>query len=103
MGNEQLQYTRAAQRRLQALPAEVQLHLETHLENLALLIAATPPERLLQLLTRDEEGFVTSVQEMRVHFVVNAATRTFLVHRLELVPVSERPDAARSAAILERH
>jgi len=103
MGNEQLQYTRAAQRRLQALPAEARLHLETHLENLALLIEATPPERLLQVLARDEEGFVTSVQGMRVHFVVNAATRTVLVHRLELVPVSERPAAARSAAVLERH
>jgi hypothetical protein len=101
MGKEQLQYTRAAQRRLNALPAEVLLHLETHLENLALLIGATSPERLLQLLARDEEGFVTSVQGARVHFVVNAAARTVLIHRLELLPVNENPAAAGSAAAVE--
>jgi hypothetical protein len=103
MGTEQLQYTRAAQRRLQALPAELRLHLETHLENLSLLIEATPPERLLQLLVRDEEGFVTSMQGTQVHFVVNTATRTVLVHRLELLPANERPAAAGSAAALEEH
>jgi hypothetical protein len=97
MGKEQLQYTRAAQRRLKTLPAEVRLHLETHLENLTHLIGATSPERLLQLLARDEEGFVSSVQEARVHFVVNAATCTVLVHRLELLPVNERPAAAAAA------
>lgn len=102
MGHE-LQYTRAAQRRLQVLPAEVRLHLETHLENLALLIEATSPERLLQLLARDEEGFVTSVQGARVHFVVNAAARTLLVHRLEMLPVNERPAAAGAAAASEGH
>jgi GTP cyclohydrolase FolE2 len=101
MGNEQLQYTRAAQRQLQALPAEVRLHLETHLENLALLIEATSPERLLQLLARDEEGFVTSVQGARVHFVVNAAARSVLVHRLEQLPVNERAATDESAAALE--
>jgi hypothetical protein len=100
MGQEQLQYTRAVQKQLKALPAEARLHLETHLENLALLIGATSPERLLQLLARDEEGFVTSVQGARVHFVVNAAARTLFVHRLELSPVNERPAAAESAAAL---
>jgi hypothetical protein len=93
MGREQLQYTQAAQRRLNALPAEVRLHVETHLENLALLIGATSPERLLQLLARDEEGFVTSVQGAQVHFVVHSTAHSVLVHRLELLPVNGRPAA----------
>lgn len=101
MGHEQLQYTRAAQRRLQMLPAEVRVHLETHLENLALLIGATSPGRLLELLARDEEGFVTSVEGAQVHFVVNAAACTVLVHRLELLPVNEHSAAAESAAALK--
>lgn len=101
MGKDQLQYTRAAHRRLHALPAEVRLHLDTHLENLVLLIGSTSPKRLLQLLARDEEGFVTSVEGARVHFVVNAAARTVLIHRLELLPVNENPAAAASAAAVE--
>jgi hypothetical protein len=98
MGQAQLQYTRAARKRLKALPAEVRLHLETHLENLALLIGATSPERLPQLLAREEEGFVTAMQGARVHFVVNAAARTLLVHRIELPPVNEHPAAVQSSA-----
>jgi hypothetical protein len=98
MGNEQLQYTRAARTRLKVLPAEVRLHLETHLENLALLIGATSPEHLLQVLTRDEEGFVAAVAGARVHFVLNAAARTLLVHRIELPPVNELPAAVTSSA-----
>ncbi len=101
MGQGQLQYTRAARVRLRGLPAEVRLHLETHLENLALLIGATSPERLLQILTRDEEGFVTLVQGARVHFVVNAAARSLLVHRIELPPLDEHPVAVESPATFE--
>jgi hypothetical protein len=101
MASEQLQYTRAARARLQALPAEVRLYLETHLENLALLVEATSPERLLQLLARNEEGFVASVQGTRVHFVVNAAARTLLVHRIELLPVNELPAAVGPSAAFE--
>ncbi len=89
MGYEQLQYTRAARVRLQMLPVEARLYLETHLENLALLIEAVSPERLLQLLARDEEGFVTTVHGAQVHFVVNAAARTLLVHRIGLPSVDE--------------
>jgi hypothetical protein len=100
MGQGQLQYTRAARVRLQVLPAEARLYLETHLENLALLIESVSPERLLQLLARDEEGFVTSVQGTRVHFVVNAAARTLLVHRIEL-PVDGPPAAVGSPAAID--
>jgi hypothetical protein len=76
----------------------MRLHLETHLENLALLVEATSPERLLQLLARQEEGFVTAVEGARVLFVVNAATRTLLVHRIELLPVDKPPAAVASSA-----
>ncbi len=101
MGKGQLQYTRAARGRLRVLPAEVRLHLETHLENLALLIGATSPERLLQILTRDEEGFVTTVQEARVHFVVNAAALSLLVHRIDLPQMDEHPAAVEPPAAFE--
>lgn len=101
MEHGQLQYTKAARARLKALHAEVRLHLETHLENLTLVIGATSPERLLQLMARDEEGFVTDVPGARVHFVVNAAARTLLVHRIELLPVNELPAAVESSAAFD--
>lgn len=86
MRNPRLQYTRAARARLLRLPLEPRLYVETHLENLALLAEATSPERLASVLTRDEEGFVTQVRGVRVHFVLNAVARTLLVHRLDPEP-----------------
>jgi len=64
----------------------LRLHVETHLENLALLAQATSPERLSSVLHRDEEGFVTVVVGVQVHFVLHAAGRTLLVHRLAQEP-----------------
>ena len=82
MRNQRLLYTRAARTRLHGLPHELRLHVETHLENLALLAAATSPEQLSSVLTRTEEGFVTEVKGVQVHFVMNAVGRTLLVYRL---------------------
>jgi hypothetical protein len=64
------------------LPAEVRVHLETHLENLALLMEATP-ERLTSLLERAEDGFVTTVQGARVLLSVDTSARTLLVYGVE--------------------
>jgi hypothetical protein len=89
---ERLLYTRAARTRLHALPAEVRLHLETHMANLALLIEGLAPERLPELLAHEDEGFVTLVPGARVRFVVAPAARALLVHRIEVLP--EREEAA---------
>jgi hypothetical protein len=99
MRNPRLLYTRAAKARLQALPLEVRLHLETHLENLALLVESSAPEHLAAVLTRDEEeGFITQVRGMQVRFVMNAVARTLLVHHIEPQPTyawEPASDAAR--------
>jgi hypothetical protein len=97
MSHPRLLYTRAARARLQRLPLELRLYVETHLENLALLAEAASPERLASVLTRDEEGFVTGVRGVQVHFVLNAAARTLLVHRLAQEPVYGWGPAASSA------
>lgn len=94
MRNQRLLYTRAARVRLQELPAELRLHVETHLENLALLAEATSTERLSSMLRRDEEGFVTVVRGLQVHFVLNAVARTLLVHRLVQAPAHAWEPAA---------
>ena len=89
MGHIRLLYTRAARVRLQAMPAEVRMHLETHMENLALLIEGLPPERLPQLLAHEEESFVTFVPGARVRFVIAPSTHTLLIHRIEALPAGE--------------
>jgi hypothetical protein len=89
MGHIRLLYTRAARVRLQALPAEVRLHLETHMENLALLIEGLSPESHPQLLAHEEESFVTHVPGARVRFVIAPAAHTLLIHRIEVLPASE--------------
>jgi len=68
------------------MPAEVRLHVETHLENLALLVEDLSPERFAAVLRRDEEGFVTGVKGVQVHFVLNAVARSLLVHRIAQEP-----------------
>jgi hypothetical protein len=97
---DRLLYTRAARARLQALPAEVRLHLETHMANLALLVEGLAPERLPQLLAHEDESFVTAVPGARVLFVVAPTARALLVHRIEALP--EREAAAAGHAPL-RH
>jgi hypothetical protein len=82
MAHERLHYTRAAKVRLELLPAEVRVHLETHLENLALLLEATP-QLLPGIVERFEDCFVTGVQEVRALFTLDTSARTLLVHRVE--------------------
>lgn len=86
MRNQRLLYTRAARTRLHGLPHELRLHVETHLENVSLLAQATSPERLSAVLTRTEDGFITEVKGVQVHFVMNAVARTLLVYRLAYEP-----------------
>jgi hypothetical protein len=90
MRHARLHFTRAARARLQTLPPEVRLDLENHLENLALLVRASPPQRLPQLLARGDEGFVTAVKGVRALFVVDATVRTLLIHRIEALTEDER-------------
>jgi hypothetical protein len=97
IGHERLLYTRAARLRLQALPAEVRIHLETHMENLALLIEGMPPERLPQLLAHEEESFVTLVAGAQVRFVIAPAARALLIHRIEALPASGEAEAEEPA------
>lgn len=92
MSGERLLYTRAARVGLDMLPVELRMHLETHLENLTLLLEATP-ERLPEMLDRLDDGFVTAVQGVRVLFTLDTSARSILVHGLE-----SSPDAARGSA-----
>jgi hypothetical protein len=85
MSRDRLLYTRAAKVRIELLPVEVRVHLETHLENLALLMEATP-EWLPSLLERIEDGFVTTVQGARVLFTVDTSARSLFVYRVESFP-----------------
>jgi len=82
MAHDRLLYTRAAKVRLDQLPVEARVHLETHLENLSLFLEAAP-DRLPGMLDRIEDGFVTTVQDVRVLFTVDTSARTLLVHRVE--------------------
>lgn len=93
MSRDRLLYTRAAKVRIDMLPVEVRVHLETHLENLALLMEATP-ERLPTMLERGEDGFITTVQGVRVLFTVDTSARSLLVHRVESFPGAARGAAA---------
>jgi hypothetical protein len=93
MSRVRLHYTRAATARISLLPVEVRMHLETHLENLALLLEATP-ERLPTLLERTGDEFVTTVQAVRVLFTVDTFSRSLLVHRVESFPERVRRAAA---------
>lgn len=89
MSRDRLLYTRAAKVRLDLLPAEVRVHLETHLENLALL-TETMPDRLPVMLERGEDGFVTMVQGIRVYLTVDTSARSILIHRIESFPRAAR-------------
>jgi hypothetical protein len=97
MRHRRLLYTRAARTRLHTLPAQVRLHLETHLENLALLAQQLPPERLSLFLTRVEEGFATEVEGIRAYFTVDTAAHALFIHRLSGEPMEAREDAPESS------
>ncbi|CAM3091779.1 hypothetical protein G4177_22650 [Corallococcus sp. ZKHCc1 1396] len=74
-------YSRRAERQLQRLPGEVRLHLETHLENFALLLrSAVSLEPVLSRMKRVDDGFVTTVEGLRVSFALDSVLRVLLVH-----------------------
>jgi hypothetical protein len=98
MQQRRLFYTRAAKARLHMLPAQARLLLETHLENLALLAARLPPERLPLFVAREEDGFSTQVEGLRAHFAVSTAAHALLIHRIEAESMEEGGALERPAA-----
>ncbi|WP_163993146.1 hypothetical protein [Pyxidicoccus caerfyrddinensis] len=87
-------FSRRAERQLQRLPGEVRVHLETHLENLALLMgSAVPLGQILDRMERDEEGFVTTVEGVRLSFALDTVLRVLLVHCISPVETPRAPGA----------
>lgn len=83
-------YSRRAERQLQRLPGEVRLHLETHLENFALVMrSAVSLEPILSRLQRTEDGFVMTVEGLEVSFALDTALRVLLVHCVQPVVQEE--------------
>lgn len=79
-------YSRRAERQLRGLTGELRLQVETHMENLSLLLGSlTSMDQALPRLRRDDEGegFVTDVEGTRVFFTLDAAMRVLLVHGVE--------------------
>jgi hypothetical protein len=73
-------FSRRAERQLLRVPGEVRLHIETHLENLTLLLGSTRMlERMIGLLERTEDGFVSTVEGARVSFTLDTALRAVFV------------------------
>ncbi len=84
-------FSRRAERQLQRLPGQVRLHVETHLENLVLMMRSTLPlTQLLSRLEREEDGFITTVEGMRVSFALDTVLRVILVHCIEPMPEEDR-------------
>jgi hypothetical protein len=81
-------FSRRAERQLRRLPGEVRVHVETHLENLVLLLgSAVSLAQVLSRLERGEEGFVTTVEGVRIGFALDTVLRVLLVHNIS--PESE--------------
>lgn len=85
MSSDRLFYTRAARVRISMLPVEIRVHLDLHLENLAIVIEAMP-ERLPPMLERVEGGFATTVHGMRVLLTVDTGARSLFVHAVAPFP-----------------
>jgi hypothetical protein len=67
------------------------MHVETHLENLALLVGSTVPlSQVLARMERDEEGFVTTVEGVRLSFALDTVLRVLLVHCIEPIAQESR-------------
>jgi hypothetical protein len=67
------------------------MYLETHLENLAVLMgSAVPLSPVLERLERTEEGFVSTVHGIRVSFALDTFLRVLLVHAIEPAAEAER-------------
>ncbi len=85
-------YSRRAERQPRRLPGEVRLHVETHLENLTLLLGSRGRvERVVAQLERSEEGFVSTVEGTRVSFTLDTALRAVFVDSVVPEGLQDRP------------
>ncbi|MFP2926553.1 hypothetical protein ACLESO_15290 [Pyxidicoccus sp. 3LG] len=84
-------FSKRAERQRQRLPREVRVHVETHLENLALLLdSGMPLSRVLARLERTDDGFVSKVEGARLSLALDTATRIVLVVSVEPVSGEEQ-------------
>ncbi len=79
----------SAEFQLKRMPRDMQLHIETHLENLVMVLEQEAPEALLTRLTREDEGFVANVGATRILFSVDTSLRALTVQRLEQNVIKE--------------
>ncbi len=81
-------YSRRAERQLRRLPGVVRLHVETHVENLSMLLGSLGRvERMISQLERTEEGFTSTVEGVRITFTLDTALRAVFVD--SVIPVQE--------------
>ncbi|WP_164017674.1 hypothetical protein [Pyxidicoccus trucidator] len=73
----------SAEFQLKRLPEDMRLHVETHLENLVMVLEQEPPEALLTRMTREDDGFIANVGATRIFFSVDTSLRALTVQRLE--------------------
>ncbi|MFP2907252.1 hypothetical protein ACLESD_19830 [Pyxidicoccus sp. 3LFB2] len=73
----------SAEFQLKRLPEDMRLHIETHLENLVMVLEQDAPEALLTRLAREDDGFVANVGTTRIYFSVDTSLRALTVQRLE--------------------
>lgn len=58
----------------------MRLHVDTHLENLSMLLGSMGRvERMIAQLERTEEGFVSTVEGVRISFTLDTALRAVFV------------------------
>lgn len=84
--------SQAAEFRLKRLPEDMRLHIETHLENLAMVLEQDAPEVLLARLPRADEGFVATVGDAVVLFSVDTTLRALTVQRIDVQEPPRRED-----------
>lgn len=73
----------SADTQLKRLPEDMRLHIETHLENLVMVLEQEQPEALLTRMTREDDGFVAQVGTTRILFSVDTSLCALTVQRLE--------------------
>ncbi|MCP3139775.1 hypothetical protein [Pyxidicoccus xibeiensis] len=82
----------SAEFQLKRLPQDSRLHIETHLENLVLVLEQDAPEAVLARLPREDEGFTTNVGGVRIYFSVDTSLRALTVQRLEVLEPPRRDE-----------
>ena len=73
---------RDVRRILEAFPAATQLAIETHLENLGMIVARSP-RWALRALPRQGDFFYTDVGDSRVFFTFDPVSGVLFVQRVE--------------------